>query len=271
MVGRSISLRRQRHPSSSPRLFLLNVYTTFSSLAFDTFELLVQIATLSPSMYRSTVFTLGALFTLATGLIGSANPSSNSSVASLHNTLLSSSTHLGTSVTSTRQPSITTTFTSTESLADDAAALLPTSYLTEFGGAEWNPYGPDPYGFPNNAPASINAYCSSLFESSSSHFLSTVALTSSTVAPYTIIETPFLLTETEGSALTLTVTETAATTELVGGEVYVYNQNRFTFIPSAPCCLNCTLFGGTVQVYYWPTPAPSPPVTKLVNAANFTL
>ena len=194
-------------------------------------------------MYPPTVSTLGALFTLtnAAEALSSSRSSNVSSSVSVQNSLASPSSS-GTAVT---------LFSSTASWAPNAAALLSTTYLTEFNGGEWNPYGPDPYGFPNNAPASINSYCSSLFVSSSSHYSSTVALTSTTVAPYTLLAT--------------------ATTELVREEVYVYNQGRFSYSPSAPCCLNCTLFGGTVQVYYWPTPAPSPPVTKLVNAANFTL
>jgi hypothetical protein len=48
-------------------------------------------------------------------------------------------------------------------------------------------------------------------------------------------------------------------------------QDELFFTPKAPCCLNCTLYGGTVQVYYWHTPAPSPPVTALVDSSNFTL
>lgn len=45
----------------------------------------------------------------------------------------------------------------------------------------------------------------------------------------------------------------------------------FTFIPTGACCLQCTMFGGEVQVYNWPTPAPVPPVTKLINTEGFTL
>lgn len=44
------------------------------------------------------------------------------------------------------------------------------------------------------------------------------------------------------------------------------------YYPSQPCCGGCTLFGGTVQIFHWPTPAPSPPVSVLVNTRNnFTL
>jgi hypothetical protein len=46
----------------------------------------------------------------------------------------------------------------------------------------------------------------------------------------------------------------------------------FTWSPSEPCCLNCTMIGGTVQILAWPTPAPSPPVSTLVDVeSNYTL
>lgn len=51
----------------------------------------------------------------------------------------------------------------------------------------------------------------------------------------------------------------------------VYYQQPWDFVASPPCCSSCTLFGGTVQVYFWPTPAPSPPVSILTNTDNFTL
>ena len=40
---------------------------------------------------------------------------------------------------------------------------------------------------------------------------------------------------------------------------------------SNPCCLSCYLTGGDVQVYYWPTPALTPAVIKLVDQSCFTL
>jgi hypothetical protein len=50
-----------------------------------------------------------------------------------------------------------------------------------------------------------------------------------------------------------------------------YVSPYFSYQASSPCCMFCTLYGKNVQVYYWPTPAASPPVSTLVNAANFTL
>lgn len=51
-----------------------------------------------------------------------------------------------------------------------------------------------------------------------------------------------------------------------------YFVSPFSFVAASPCCSSCTLFGGTVQVYDWPTPAPQPPVSILVDPKNnFTL
>jgi len=45
----------------------------------------------------------------------------------------------------------------------------------------------------------------------------------------------------------------------------------FSYHPTSPCCSSCTLYGGDVQVYYWPTPNPMPKISTLVNSKNFTL
>jgi hypothetical protein len=91
-------------------------------------------------------------------------------------------------------------------------------------------------------------------------------------------------------------TTTALTTSLDAGpftwSAYTqYNYaSSFSFTAEKPCCFNCTLYGGNVQVYYWPTAAPAsianstaPPfraansttapsaVSTLVNSAGFTL
>jgi hypothetical protein len=53
-----------------------------------------------------------------------------------------------------------------------------------------------------------------------------------------------------------------------------YYATPFTFSTASECCLWCTLFGGTVQVYHWPTtsaPSAVSTTTTLVNAADFTL
>jgi len=47
--------------------------------------------------------------------------------------------------------------------------------------------------------------------------------------------------------------------------------SQFTYSAEIPCCSACSLYGNKVEVYYWPTPAPSPAISTLLNAAGFTL
>lgn len=47
--------------------------------------------------------------------------------------------------------------------------------------------------------------------------------------------------------------------------------SSFDFTASKPCCYGCTISGGTVQVFYWPTETQSPPLSTLINADGFTL
>lgn len=44
---------------------------------------------------------------------------------------------------------------------------------------------------------------------------------------------------------------------------YVYTVNP-------PCCGQCTIMATGVQLSYWPTPAPTPPVSVLIDASNKT-
>lgn len=50
-----------------------------------------------------------------------------------------------------------------------------------------------------------------------------------------------------------------------------FYAESFSFTPTAPCCSSCTLSGANVQVRFWPTPAPVPAVSILVDPdTNFT-
>lgn len=53
-------------------------------------------------------------------------------------------------------------------------------------------------------------------------------------------------------------------------EWYAANTEPFVYQAKHPCCGYCTVGGAGVQVAYWPTPAPTPPVTELVDRDNFT-
>lgn len=47
-------------------------------------------------------------------------------------------------------------------------------------------------------------------------------------------------------------------------------SDNWTYTADQPCCLD-TPFRGSVQVCYWPTPAPKPSVSTVVNIAGYTL
>ena len=50
-----------------------------------------------------------------------------------------------------------------------------------------------------------------------------------------------------------------------------FYAESFSFTPTKPCCSSCTLSGANVQVRFWPTPAPVPAVSILVDPeTNFT-
>lgn len=77
-----------------------------------------------------------------------------------------------------------------------------------------------------------------------------------------------------GSTTTITSTIPGVTSFVSTRSAHrdAYFVSPFSFVPSSPCCSSCTLFGGTVQVFNWPTPAPEPPVSVLVDPENnFTL
>ena len=107
-----------------------------------------------------------------------------------------------------------------------------------------NPYDDIVYVFSDP----LASQCSSSYESSFSSWMASAIITTQTV------------TYSDQS-------EVAYTTE-----AWVHFEGGFSYKAAEPCCYNCSLYGGNVQVYYWPTPAPTPGVTKLVDIANnFTL
>lgn len=57
------------------------------------------------------------------------------------------------------------------------------------------------------------------------------------------------------------------------GSSWLSEKSHSPVVPPAasPCCLNCTLFGGDVQVFVWPTPRPTPLVNTVVDESGYTL
>jgi hypothetical protein len=98
-------------------------------------------------------------------------------------------------------------------------------------------------------------------------------LSGTVTGTYSLIETVSLVTLTR-SGYTVGISQSAY-------YPYQYAED-FSFKPTSPCCSSCTIYGGDVQVYYWPTAtaAPSAQATgvtnssspqTLVDAAGFTL
>lgn len=61
----------------------------------------------------------------------------------------------------------------------------------------------------------------------------------------------------------------AITTFYPGGPKWYFPEWSYTIKP--PCCGVCQIDEINVELSYWPTPAPSPAVTALVNDVGFTL
>ncbi len=70
-----------------------------------------------------------------------------------------------------------------------------------------------------------------------------------------------------------TTTEAATTMAWVhAGYTPARYVSDFTFSATSPCCYSCTLFGGDIQVFYWPTATASTNITSsTVNPAGLTM
>lgn len=85
---------------------------------------------------------------------------------------------------------------------------------------------------------------------------------------------PINLVETQTSFMT--TTEAAFTsTSVFSGTTLASYVSDFTYTAAPPCCSACTLFGGNVEVFYWPQSTTSvfhnASVSTMVNKAGFTL
>jgi hypothetical protein len=159
--------------------------------------------------------------------------------------LFSNATSAASLIVSEALPSSASLSTAPESTSMDARG--------SWEGAS-NPY--DTTLYPYNivpANATLASFCSSAFEAETSLWLATASVTESTWA----------ITFLDGAKST-----TASTTDSMAYSSY---DEPFTYTPAPPCCLNCTLYGGHVQVFYWPTITASNSISTLVNQAGFTL
>ncbi|PGH26422.1 hypothetical protein AJ80_01920 [Polytolypa hystricis UAMH7299] len=60
------------------------------------------------------------------------------------------------------------------------------------------------------------------------------------------------------------------TTYTITGNVPQNGHNFITGSAEPPCCSSCTMVGQTVQLIFWPTPAPIPAVSTIVDENGFT-
>jgi hypothetical protein len=127
----------------------------------------------------------------------------------------------------------------------------------------WNPYDTNIVSFSAVNP-SLLIYCSQQFDSDFSQWEATASISTEVTTEVYTGYTPY--TEAPSGSFSLYSTQIDTTTQS-----YVFAVDSFQFTAAVPCCLSCTLYGGNVQVYYWPTPAITPAVSTLVNTAGFTL
>lgn len=106
----------------------------------------------------------------------------------------------------------------------------------------WNVIPPDP---------SLASYCAALFTSTLSHWLATAEIVT------------YPNNNVFYAWLNSIPAETTGSPSVPG--VFTWTA------PGPPCCLNCTVFGDQLQLMVWPTPAPTPRVSTLINADNYTL
>lgn len=58
-------------------------------------------------------------------------------------------------------------------------------------------------------------------------------------------------------------------TRYATGQPALYAK-EWIFTPKPPCCGQCSIGGMSAELRYWPTPAPTPAVTAIVDESGFT-
>jgi hypothetical protein len=119
--------------------------------------------------------------------------------------------------------------------------------------------------------------CGNIWQSSFTEWLATAPVTTGPSIPaITATETllpSFAYQNISGEIVTSTFPpQTYTVTTAAQGPLYYANaEGGLDFTASEPCCQTCQIFGGTVQVLYWPTTTASPAASTLVNSEGFTL
>lgn len=169
-------------------------------------------------------------------------------------------------------PNATTSSTSSTSLGNDPT-ITPSAYYNP--AAFVNPYFFILINTSGDLVWSSLRSCGSIWASSFTRWLGTAEVSTGPIIPATTQTTTWLpwISTSTGSMETVVTTilpKTFTSTVPAQGPLY-YVPDYLDFTASEPCCYSCTLYGGNVQVYYWPEKTQSPPISTLVNSAGFTL
>lgn len=140
--------------------------------------------------------------------------------------------------------------------------------------------GTDPLNTMNPAVSEMQSeyrYCSTLWDSDVSVWAKTayysqgVTTTSSAVSSALPAATAIGTIPSNGTE----AAEVVGVDELADPKTYTQTlsgaQRVFTWTASEPCCKACDIYGGNVEVFYWPTATQSPPISTLVDSKGFTL
>lgn len=159
----------------------------------------------------------------------------------------------------------------------------------------------------SSAAVSSAFSCSNVWYDSYTEWLATAPLTSGTVVPattatstlasFSVVKTPdtavgtgtttytdtyvesgvtSLETETQTNAVFLS-SYTTTQVQVATTETLIYTAYTPAFYPayswtaSSPCCSACTIYGGNIEVMYWPATGLAGNKTTVVNTEGFTL
>ena len=231
-------------------------------------------------------------------VITKAAPSFPNATISSPSSSSSTSSDVSSSITSSAALS-SSSFSSSSSSNDSITSFLPSAYYNPF--AFVNPYYFYQMSASDELESSSYWSCGQIWDTTFTQWLETAAVSTGSIVPTTTVtstwmpwlSTPIVSVETltgsnskwiskiPGPVVTQLPSTVIATS--TGYGPYYYVQQSLDFTASPPCCALCTLYGGNVQVYYWPTQTQSspvsalgnrtqsPPASTLVNDAGFTL
>ena len=139
--------------------------------------------------------------------------------------------------------------------------------------------GTDPLDLSNPAVSEIHSeylYCSTLWDSAVSVWAKTAYYSPESITKRAISTTSSAV-QTAAPSVSghANPSQVVEADELADPKTYTQTlsgaQRVFTWTASEPCCMACSIYGGSVEVFYWPTVTQNPPVSTLVDSKGFTL